>query len=181
MPQAFRVYKITVYRLKLTWNISSKYLSINLYHLYLWLTTVCAHMQISSVEFSSSVESNTLWHHGLQHARLPVHPNSWSLLKLTSTKSVIPSIQLSHPLLSPSPLTFNLSKHQSLFKWFSSSHQVVKVLEFLFSFSISPSNEHSRLTFRIDWLNLLAVKGTLRVFSNTSVQKHQFFGTQLSL
>ena len=52
-----------------------------------------------------------------------------------------------------------------------------------FSFSISPSNEYSGLiSFRIDWLNLLAVsKGFSRVFSNTTVQKHQFFGTQLSL
>ena len=51
-----------------------------------------------------------------------------------------------------------------------------------FSFSISPSNEHSGLiSFRIDWLDLLAVQGLSRVFSNTTVQKHQFFGAQLSL
>ena len=52
-----------------------------------------------------------------------------------------------------------------------------------FSFSISPSNEHPGLiSFRVDWLDLLAVQGTLkRVFSNTTVQKHQFFGAQLSL
>ena len=51
-----------------------------------------------------------------------------------------------------------------------------------FNFSISPSNEYSGLIyFRIDWFDLLAVQGTLRVFSNTIVQKHQFFGAQLSL
>ena len=51
-----------------------------------------------------------------------------------------------------------------------------------FSFSISPSNEYSGLiSFRMDWLNLLAVQGHSRIFSNTTVQKHQFFGTQLSL
>ena len=51
-----------------------------------------------------------------------------------------------------------------------------------FSFSISPSNEYSALiSFRMDWLDLLAVRGTLRVFSNTIVQKHQFFSAQLSL
>ena len=51
-----------------------------------------------------------------------------------------------------------------------------------FSFSVSPSNEHSVLiSFRIDWFDLLAVQGLLRVFSNITVQKHQFFGTQLSL
>ena len=52
-----------------------------------------------------------------------------------------------------------------------------------FSFSISPSNEYSQLiSFRMGWLDLLAVQGTLsRVFSNTTVQKHHFFGAQLSL
>ena len=50
------------------------------------------------------------------------------------------------------------------------------------SFNISPSNEYSGLIpFRIDWLNLLAVQGLSRIFSNTTVQKHQFFSTQLSL
>ena len=50
-----------------------------------------------------------------------------------------------------------------------------------FSFSISPSNEYSGLiSFRMDWLDLLAVQGLSRVFSSTTVQKHQFFGTQLS-
>ena len=51
-----------------------------------------------------------------------------------------------------------------------------------FSFSISPSNEYSGLiSFRIDWFDLLAVQGTVKIFSSTTVQKHQFFGTQLSL
>ena len=52
-----------------------------------------------------------------------------------------------------------------------------------FSFNISPSNEHPRLSsFRMDWLDLhLQYKGLSRVFSKTTVQKHQFFGTQLSL
>ena len=52
----------------------------------------------------------------------------------------------------------------------------------IFSFSISPSNEYSGLiSFRIDWFDLLLSKGLSRVFSNTTVQKHQFFGIQLSL
>ena len=51
-----------------------------------------------------------------------------------------------------------------------------------FSFSISPSSEYSGLiSFRMDWLDLLAVQGLSRVFSNTTVQKHQFFSAQLSL
>ena len=49
------------------------------------------------------------------------------------------------------------------------------------SFNISPSNEHPGLvSFRMDWLDLLALQGTLRVFSNTTVQKHHFFSAQLS-
>ena len=51
-----------------------------------------------------------------------------------------------------------------------------------FSFNISPSNKYSGLiSFRMDWLDLLVVQGLSRIFSNTTVQKHQFFGAQLSL
>ena len=70
------------------------------------------------------------------------------------------AIQPSH-LLSPSPPTFNLSQHQSLFQWVSSSHQVPEYWSF--SFNISPSNEYSGLiSFRMDWLDLLAIQGTLK-------------------
>ena len=90
------------------------------------------------------------------------------------------AIQPFPPLSSPSPPALNLSQHQGLFKSISSSHKVAKVWSF--SFNISPSNEHPGLiSFRMDWLDLLAVQGTLKVFSNTTVQKHQFFNTQLSL
>ena len=69
-------------------------------------------------------------------------------------------IQPSHPLLSPFPSTFNLSQHQGHFKWVSSSNQVVKYWSF--SFSINPSNAHLGLiSFRMDWLDLLAVQGIL--------------------
>ena len=71
------------------------------------------------------------------------------------------AIQPSHPLSSPSPLAFNLSHHQGLFQWVSSSHQVAKVWSF--SFNISPSNEHPGLiSFRVDWFDILAVQGTLK-------------------
>ena len=51
-----------------------------------------------------------------------------------------------------------------------------------YSFNISPSSEHPGLiSFRMDWLDLLAVQGTLKSLSNTTVQKHQFFGAQPSL
>ena len=84
----------------------------------------------------------------------------WSLLKLMSIESVMPS---NHLILcpTPSPSAFNLSQHQGLFKWVSSSHQVAKVLEF--QLQHHPSKEYSRLTsFRMDWLDLLAVQGTLK-------------------
>ena len=71
------------------------------------------------------------------------------------------NIQLSPPLLFPSPPTFNLSQHQCLFKWVSSSHQLSKVLEFhlqhqLFQWILG------LISIRIDWLDLLAVQGTLK-------------------
>ena len=111
----------------------------------------------------------------------PSFPVHHQLLELTQTHvhQVSDVIQLSHPLLSPSSPVPNPSYHQSLFQWVNSSHEVAKYWNF--SFSISPSNEHPGLiSFRIDWLELLAVQGLLRVFSNTTVQKHQFFGPQLS-
>ena len=96
------------------------------------------------------------------------------------------AIQPSHPLLSPFPPNFNISWHQGLFKWVSSSHQVAKVLEFL-SFNISPSNEYSGLvSFRMDSLDLLAVQGTLKSLlqhhsSKASIlQCSNFFIVQLS-
>ena len=85
------------------------------------------------------------------------------------------AIQPSHPLSSPFPPAFNLSQHQGLFQWVSSSHQVAKVLEH----SISPSSEYSGLSsFRIDWFDLLVVQGTLKFVSSTIVLKQQFFGAQ---
>ena len=104
--------------------------------------------------------------------------NSQSLLKLMSTESVMPSSHhiLCHPLLllPPNPPSIRVFSNESTLcmrwpKYWS------------FSFSISPSNEYSGLiSFRMDWLDLLAAKGLSRAFSNTMVQKHQFFGAQLS-
>ena len=90
---------------------------------------------------------------------LPVHHQ---LLEFTQTHfhRVSDAIQPSHPLSSLSSPTFNLSQHQGLFKWVSSLYQVAKALS-EFSFNISPSNE-GLISFRMDWLDLLAVQGTLR-------------------
>ena len=92
------------------------------------------------------------------------------------------AIQPSHPLLSPPSPAFNLSQHQVLFQWVSS----LWPKNWNFSFSISPSNEYSGLTdfFFFLWLTYLISllsRGLSRVFSNITVQKHQFFGIQLSL
>ena len=70
-------------------------------------------------------------------------------------------IQPSYPLSSPSSPALNLSQYQGILKWVSSSHQVAKYWSFIFN--ISPSNEHPGLiSFRMDWLDLLAVWGTLK-------------------
>ena len=82
-----------------------------------------------SLQFSHSVKSNSLQPHGLQHARPPCP----SPAPRAYTNSC-PLSRWCHPTISsspsPSPPTFNLSQHQSLFKWISSSYQVAKVLEF---------------------------------------------------
>ena len=84
---------------------------------------------LSSVQFSRSVVSDSLWPLEPQHTGLPVHhqlPESTQ----THVHWVGNAIQPFHPLLPPSPPALNLSQHQSLFKWVSSPHQVAKVLEF---------------------------------------------------
>ena len=83
----------------------------------------------SSVQFSSVAQScPILWNLTTHQASLSIM-NSQSLLKLMSIESVMPSNHL-NPLSSPSPPTFNLSQHQGLFKWVSSSHQMAKLLDF---------------------------------------------------
>ena len=94
---------------------------------------------------------------------MPDFPVCQQLLELAQTHDhgVGDAIQPSHPLSSPSPPAFNLSQHQGLFQWISSSHHVANYWSF--SFSISPSYEHPGLiSFRMDWLDLLAVQGTLK-------------------
>ena len=103
---------------------------------------------INSVQFSHSVVSDSLWPMNCSTPGLPVHHQ---LPEFTQTHVHWEGdpIQPSYPLLSPSPPAPNLSQHQGLFKWVSSSHQVPKVLEF--SFSISPSNEHPGIISQFVW------------------------------
>ena len=87
----------------------------------------------------------------------------------THVHQVGDAIQPSHRLLSPSPPIFNLSQHQGLFKWVSSTHQVAKYWSF--SFSISPSNEFP--LGLSGWISL-QFKRLSKVFCNTIVKNHQF-------
>ena len=109
---------------------------------------------------------------------LPVHHQPLEFTQ-THVHWVGDAIQPSHPLWSPSPPAFNISQHQGLFKWVSSSHEVAKALEF--QLQHSPSNEHSGLiSFRMDLLDLLAVQGTLKSLlqhhsSKTSIIWHSAF------
>ena len=131
---------------------------------------------VISGQFSGSVVSDSLRPHGLWHARPPC-PSPTPRVCSNSC----PSNQWCHPAISSllSPSAFNLSQHQGLFQWVSSSRQVTKVLWASASASVLPMNDWFPLgmTDLISWQS----KGLSRVFSNTSVQKHQFFGTQLSL
>ena len=108
---------------------------------------------------------------------LPVHHQ---LLEFTQIHAhwVSDAIQPSHPLLSPSPPTFNLSQHQGIFKWVSSSQQVAKVLEFQLQISVLPKNTQD--WFPLGWTGWIFLQSKVlsRVFSNTTVQEHQFFGAQ---
>ena len=116
----------------------------------------------------------------LQYFGYPMRStNSWCLLKLMSIESVIPS----NHLILCCPLLLLPSIFPSIKIFSNGSDLCIKWPEYWsFSFSISPYNEYSGLIpFRIDWLDILAVQRLSRVFSNTTVQKHQFFGTQLSL
>ena len=130
-------------------------------------------------EFCSVTQScPTLWPHGLQHSRLPcpsptprAYSNSCSLS------------QWCHPTISSSVVPFS-SCPQSLPASVFSNESTLPMRwpkYWSFSLSSSPSNEHPGLvSFRMDWLDFLTVLGLPRVFSNTTVQKHQFFGAHLS-
>ena len=114
------------------------------------------------------------------HCSTPGFPVHHQLLQLAQTHvhRVRDAIQQSHPLVSPSPPASNLSQHQSVFQWVGSSHQV----------SIGASASASGLPMNIEgwfplgwtgWISLLS-NGLSRVFSSTTLWKHQFFSAQLS-
>ena len=126
-------------------------------------------VQLSSVTQSSPTLCESM---DCSTPGLPVHHQ---LLEITQTHVhwVGNAIQPSHPLSSPSS-AFSLSQHQGLFQWVSSSHQVAQVSA---AASVLPMNIQSWFPLRLTgWISLQS-KG----LSNTTVQKHQFFGSQLYL
>ena len=123
--------------------------------------------------------SDSLQPHGLQHTRSPCPSPTPSLLRLTFTESVIPSNHLIHCR----SLLFLPSIFLSIRVFSNESVHIRWPRYWSFSFSISPSNEYPGLiSFRMEWLDFsLQSKELSRVFSNTTVQQHKFFGAQLSL
>ena len=141
----------------------------------------------ASVQFSSVTQSCPTLCSPMDCSKpgfaVPHQPQS--MLKLMSIESVMP-FQPSHPLSSLSSPAFNLSQHQGLFQWVSSSHQVAKVLEFQLQhqpFQWTPFRMDFRMDSPLEWTGWISLqsKGLSRVFSNTTVQKHQFFSTHPSL
>ena len=132
----------------------------------------------SSVQFSHSVMSDSPTPRtGACQASLSI-TNSQSLLKLMSIKSVMPSnhLILCHPLLLPPSIFPKIRDFSS-----ESILHITWPKHWSVSFSISPSNEYSGL-IPLGWTYWISLqsKGLSRVFSKTTVQKHQFLGTQLS-
>ena len=150
-----------------------------------WIT-ICKRIKLNyfltscSVQFSCSVVSDSLWPHGLQHARPPcsspthrVYSNSCPLSQWchpTISSSVVP--------FSSCPQSFPASGSFQMSQFFASGGKSIGVSA---STSVLPMNTQDWFPLGwTGWISLLP-KGLSRVFSNTIVQKHQFFGTQLSL
>ena len=138
-------------------------------------------VQLSSITQSCATLCNPM---NRNTPGLPVHHQLPEITQ-THVHRVSDAIQPSHPLLSPSPPAPNPSQHQGLFQRVNSSHEVAKVLEFQLqhqSFQWTPR----MISFKMDWLDLLAVQGTLKSLlqhhsSKASIFRHSaFFTVQLS-
>ena len=122
--------------------------------------------------------SNIISDHFLKHVNHSITEQSWFDMVNTGQHVYIisdfPTYKYYpyHPLLSPSSLALNPSQHQDLLQWSALCIRWPKYWSF--SFRISPSNEYSGLiSFRVDWFDIFAVRGT-----GTTIEKHQLFGTQ---
>ena len=134
--------------------------------------------KLSSVQFSCSVMSDSLWPHESQHTRPPCPSPTPGV-----HSDPRPSNQWCHPAISSSVIPFS-SCPQSLQDTVFSNESTLRMRwpkYWSFSFSIIPSKEIPGLiSFRMGWLDLLAAQRTLKSLLQTTVQKHQFFGAQLS-
>ena len=135
--------------------------------------------QFSSVQFSHSAMSDSLWPHGLQHARLPCpSPTSRALLNwCSSSQWCHPTILSSVIPFSSCPQSFPALGSFPVSQFFASGGQSIGASA---SASVLPMNIQG--WFPLGWTGWISLqsKGLSRVFSNTTVQKHQFFGAQLS-
>jgi len=156
-------------------QVSSKKVNILSYY-WLWTEAWSLSIQLDKnlVQFSHSAVSNFLQPRRLQHVRLPCPSPTPG-----ACSNSCPLSRWCHPTISSSVIPFSscLQSFPSIRVFSNESLLHIRWPKY-WSVSISPSKEHSGLfSFRMDWLDLLAVQGTLKVFSNTTVQKHQFFGT----
>ena len=132
-----------------------------------------------NVQFSHSVMSDSVTPWAAAGQAFLSITNPWNLLKLMFIESVMPCnhLILCHPLLLPPSIFPSIRVFSN-----ESALPIRWPKYWSFSFSISPSNEYSgHISFRLDWLDLLAVQGTLKSLLQHRVQKHQFFGAQPSL
>ena len=134
----------------------------------------------TSVSSGDSIVSISLRPHGLQHSRLPC-PSSTP----EAYSNSCPSSRWCHTTISSSVIPFSYclqsfpaSGSFQMSRIFASGGQSIGVSA---SASDPPIEYSGLISFRIDWLDLLAIQGLSRVFSNTTVRKHQFFSIQLAL
>ena len=148
---------------------------VKTFQMEIWIFAV-SRIQFSSVQSLSRVLLFATPWIAARQASLSI-TNSQSLLKLMPIESVMPS---SHPILSR-PLLLLPTIPPSIRVFSNESTLRMRWPKYWsFSFSISPSKEHPGLiSFRMDWLDLLAIQGTLKSLLQHRVQKHQFFGAQL--
>ena len=152
-----------------------------------WKITQCfqnCHSVLSSVQFSCSVVSDSLWRHGLQHTRIPCPSpsqtcsnSSWSLMD-SSSQWRHPTILSSVVSFSSCPQSFPASGSFPMSQFFASGGQSIRVSA---STSVLPMNIQDWFPLGLTGCISLESKGLSRVFSNNTVQKHQFFSTQPSL
>ena len=134
-------------------------------------------LQFSSAQSLSHVRLFAIPWIATRQASLSI-TNSQSLLKLMSIKSVMPPTHLilCHPLLLLPPIPPSIR----VFSNESTLHMSGQSLGVSASASVLPNEHPGLMFFRMDWLDLLAVQGTLKSLSSTTVQKHQFISPQLS-